>query len=239
MPTRRRLVRSLTVAGLLVAGPIAVVGGLSLRAPGLVAVAVAGALAACLGYGMARETTEPRRRSLAESATLAAGWTVGTLLVLCGTSVLAGGAAAAMLAGLGAAGMLVLWVLRSPHGDTAAERPAAAAPGRSEPLFEQPVRPWGDVDRREPARGAARVLPPVAVLPTDAIGSEWLESTALLEGTLQPADRASLALRRQELLDELERRDAAGFLRWMAAGPGADPATFVRGNAGESAADAA
>ena len=50
-------------------------------------------------------------------------------------------------------------------------------------------------------------------------------------GRLSRAARASLVGRRDETLDELERRDPAGFARWLAAGPntGSDPADFVRG----------
>ena len=47
--------------------------------------------------------------------------------------------------------------------------------------------------------------------------------------------------RRQEALDELERRDPAGFARWLAAGPtlSSDPAGYVRGGPlrGDPAAD--
>ena len=59
---RRPFLRYLVVVGLVAAGLVAVVGGLALRGPGVVAVAVAGALAACLGWGTARESTAPVRR---------------------------------------------------------------------------------------------------------------------------------------------------------------------------------
>jgi hypothetical protein len=74
------------------------------------------------------------------------------------------------------------------------------------------------------------VLPPVAALPTSALGREWLRTTTALDGRLQPAARASIVRRRQETLDELERRDPDGFALWLAAGPvpGSDPAEFVR-----------
>jgi hypothetical protein len=43
--------------------------------------------------------------------------------------------------------------------------------------------------------------------------------------------RQWLVARREEALDELERRDPDGFARWLAAGPNraSDPADFVRG----------
>ncbi len=226
---QRRIPRPLLVAGLTAAGLVAVVGGLALRGPGLVAVGVAGALAACLGWGTAREATGPTTRSHTEAAVLAAAWTVGTLLVLTGTSVLAGGAAAALLAGAGAVTALVVWVVRTPKETLAA---SATPDGAMAPL-----RP--SVLHRGPAP-AARPLLPVGALSTEELGREWLESTAVLSGRLDPAARSALVLRRQEALDELERRDPPGFLRWMTTGPGPDrdPAEFVRGRrtAGESAA---
>jgi hypothetical protein len=60
-----------------------------------------------------------------------------------------------------------------------------------------------------------------------------------LSAKLQPAARAAIVRRRQETLDELERRDPDGFARWLAGGPapGSDPARFVRGDVrGEPAA---
>lgn len=234
MPTRRPFVRPLTVAGLVLAGIVGAIGGLSLRGSGLVAVAVAGALAACLGWGMAREATGPLKRSVAESAVLAAAWTVGVLLVLSGTSVIAGGVTAALLAALATAAALVVWVVRTPAESRANGRSATV--GTSETprplsalLGTEPLRPE--------TRQVAPVLPPVAALSTEALGSEWIESSAALAGPLPAVDREHIVRRRQESLDELERRDPAGFLRWMAAGPDGDPSGFVRGKAGEAAGE--
>jgi hypothetical protein len=79
----------------------------------------------------------------------------------------------------------------------------------------------------------ARALPPVSGLPTWALGREWVRTTNALAGGLQPAAREAIVRRRQETLDELERRDPLGFARWLAAGPvpGSDPAQYVRGDA--------
>jgi hypothetical protein len=69
------------------------------------------------------------------------------------------------------------------------------------------------------------------VLTTSGLGREWLRTTAVLGGRLTPADREALVRRREETLDELERRDRVGFARWLADGPapGSDPAAYVRG----------
>lgn len=233
MPQRRAIPRPLLLAGLTAAGLVGVVGGLALRGPGLVAVAVAGALAACLGWGTAREATGPRTRSTTEAAALAAAWTIGILLVLTGTSVLAGGVAAALLAGVGATAALIVWVARTPKDDAT---PAAGRQDAYRDLTASAAHP-AVVRREHPS--AVRPLPPVGVLSTEELGREWLESTAALAGRLDPAVRSALVLRRQQALDELERRDPEGFLRWLTTGPvpDRDPSDFVRGRtAGESAA---
>jgi hypothetical protein len=154
----------------------------------------------------------------------AAGWTVGVLLALAGAAALAGGAVAVLVAGL-AAGLFL--VLRAWHGRTPAIGAVPPAP------MVQPERPTGVEVLLLP------VPPPVTAMTTQALGREWLRTTAALEGRLRPAVREAVVLRRQEALDELERRDAAGFARWLAAAPGSDPAEYVRGRAlpGGSAAE--
>ena len=222
MPQRRPVPRPVVVTGLIAAGLVAVVGGLALRGPGLVAVGVAGVLAACLGWGTAREATGPSRRSDIETAVLAAGWTVGVLLVLTGTSVLAGGVAAALLAGAGAVAALVVWVVRTPEDQVT---PATAtAYGDIAGAAARPA-----ILRREYS-SAMRSLPPVGSLSTEELGNEWLETSAALAGPLDPAARSALVARRQQALDELERRDPEGFLRWLTTAPvpDRDPSDFVR-----------
>jgi hypothetical protein len=80
----------------------------------------------------------------------------------------------------------------------------------------------------------------VGSMSTEELGREWLQGTTALAGRLEPTVRTAIVRRRQDALDELERRDPEGFLRWMTAGPvlDRDPASFVRGRRtlGESAA---
>jgi hypothetical protein len=47
---------------------------------------------------------------------------------------------------------------------------------------------------------------------------------------MDPGARQSLVRRRQETLDELERRDPEGFARWLASGAAvdSDPAAYVQ-----------
>jgi hypothetical protein len=104
------------------------------------------------------------------------------------------------------------------------------ASGTVSPLARWAAGPAAPAPAR-PAAAPVRDLP-VAKLTTSALGLEWMRTTSALAGGLQPAARASVVRRRQETLDELERRDPAGFARWMAAGPvpGSNPAQFVRGD---------
>ncbi|MGY2002001.1 hypothetical protein [Blastococcus sp. SYSU DS1024] len=209
MPVRGPLFRFLIGLGLACAAVVAVVGGIALRGPGLVAVCVSGALAGCVAAGVARETPGPARRSTLEAAVQAAAVTIGVLLVVSGTAVLAGGAAALLLVGFAAAGWAALsWV-----------RDRREAPARPTPAVSTGPMPTGWT----PATA-------VAGASTATLGEEWRRTSAELQRPLAPAARQRLVARRAQVLDELERRDPAGFARWLAAGPlgSADPAGFVR-----------
>jgi hypothetical protein len=215
-------------SGALGAGALGVLGGLSLRGPGLVAVGLAAALAACTAAGIARESSRNDRRTTIEAAVQASAWTVGVLLVLSGIAALAGGGVAALVVGAALAGWLVRAALRSrPARPAAPAPPVASSPGGAGVLF-LPVPPAEIPGFSADPHSASR---PVWTLPTPALGQDWLDTTAALAGRLDPAARASLVNRREEVLDELERRDPDGFAQWLAVGPdrGGDPADYVRG----------
>ena len=199
------------------AGALAVIGGLATSGPGLVAVGLAGALAASAAVGIARECPE-RDKSPLDAAVQAAGGTVGVLLALAGAAVFAGGTVAVLVGGLVAGLVLVL----------------RAGKGRN-PVADADAVPSGSTVPPERSVGLEVLLlpvpPPVTAMTTPALGREWLRTTAALDSRLRPAVREAVVLRRQEVLDELERRDAAGFARWLASAPGSDPAGYVRGRA--------
>lgn len=209
MPRRGPLTRSLLVVGIAVGGALVLAGALALRGPGLTAVAVAGLFAACLCGAIARESSDEGGRSTVGAAAQGAAWTVAVLLGLAGTAGLAGGVMAALLAGTALMGGAALWLVRAAR----AERGKAAAPQGA-----------GPVDR------LATELRPVPAMSTRALGEEWVRTSAVLAGRLDPAARAALVHRRQQALDELERRDPEGFSRWLVGGPvpGSDPADYVR-----------
>ncbi|UOX99887.1 hypothetical protein [Blastococcus sp. PRF04-17] len=217
-------------SGVACGGVLGVVGGLSLQGPGLVAVALAGTLAACAAAGIAREAKGGDRRSTVEAAVQAAAWTVGVLLVLSGITTLAGGGVAALVVGTALAVWLVRAALRARQAGPDAVPTASSLPAHE--LLRPSSRPeTARIERRAVVPGGAALLPPVETLDTTTLGQEWLTTTVALAGRLTPSTRQSLVGRRADVLDELERRDPDGFARWLAAGSttGSDPAEYVRG----------
>jgi len=223
------LARVLIWTGLGCAGLLALAGGLALWGPGLVAVGVGGLLAAGTAAGIARESTTPSRRSTVESAVQAAAGTVCGLLVIAGVSALAGGIVAAALVVVVLVG-IVIRLARAGKLAAAAGRPFATPTASPVRLLPDPPPDDAETPRFDRA-GTAPPLPPVEGLSTRELGQEWTRTTKALAGRLDPWARASLVQRRQETLDELERRDPDGFMRWLAFGPAADsdPADYVRG----------
>lgn len=216
--------RFLVVVGLLLGGVVALAGGLALRGAGLVGVLVAAGVAAALAAGVVGESPERQGKpSVVEVCWQAAAWTVGIVLLIAGMATLAGGVVAALVTGT--AVIIGVAVCARRQISRTAERAAPAGPApQRRPLAAPPVN----------AEVGSRTLPPVSALPTAALGREWLRTTHALAGRLPPTARESIVRRRQETLDELERRDPVGFARWLAAGPvpGSDPAHYVRADIG-------
>lgn len=216
MPGRGLLARVLTVSALVVAGALAVVGGLALRGSGLAAVLLAAGVAACLGGGIARESAGHDRRGAVEAAWRSAAWTVGVLLLLAGVTALTGGRVTAGLVVAVGVVLLGIWGVRAHRRRPAAPtwRPAPPAPGQLSRVLDD-----------------ADPLPAVGGLTTPELGQEWLRTGRALQTEHAAAAREHLVRRRQETLDELERRDPEGFARWTAGGAlDSDPAAFVQGD---------
>jgi hypothetical protein len=208
VPTRGPLTRLLLGLGLVAGTAFAVVGGLALPPSGLVAIGIAGLVSGCLAWGIARESGKGDSRLTVEATWRSAAATVAALLVLSGTAAIGGALLTLVVVGAGVATALGVWAQRG--------------------------RRRTGVGRTAPGAGAARETDvpalPVADLPTGELGREWVRTTAALAGRLDPRTRHALVARRQEALDELERRDPAGFARWLAAGPLPDrnPAEHLR-----------
>ena len=213
MPARLLLARSGLVLLVLTGGALAAIGGVSIGVPGVVSVVLAAVVTGCLGAGVAREGAGPHsRQASVDIAWRTAVVTVGVLLVLSGSAVLAGGAVTALLAGCALAAVLVRWAVRSRRGQRTAT--TTSAPGAT-------VLPMTPAVATDGGWVRAMTVP--------ALGREWVRTSAALARTQAPAARQELVLRRQQALDELERRDPDGFARWLAAGAtvDSDPAEYV------------
>jgi len=220
---RRPLVRLLWWTGALGGGLLAVVGGLGLRGAGLVAVGVAAMLAASTAVGITRDEPGSDGRAVVEAAVQAAAWTTGVLLALAGVATLVGGLVALLTGVLGGLVWLVVRFRRSWTPLPTARPSATNPPLGADVLLLPPPDHRGTPAPQSPPSA-------LSTLTTAALGREWLRTTAALSGRLPATDRAALVRRREETLDELERRDPAGFARWLADGPvpGSDPAGYVQ-----------
>ena len=198
MSTRGPLPRLLLWTGAVAGAGLAVVGGLALRPPGLVAVGLAAVVSACLAAGVARES-RAGQQAVVDAAWKAGAATVAVLLVLSGTAVLGGAVLTLVVAGGAVGTWTVVWLVRSSPRTSLS---AVAGTGR-------PAVP----------------LPPVSALSTEALGQEWVRTTTALSGPLDARTREAIVLRREQTLDELERRDPDGFARWLSGLPlpGSDP----------------
>ncbi|MFW3172879.1 hypothetical protein [Geodermatophilus sp. CPCC 206100] len=206
MPHRGLLARVLLGIGLLVGGLTALVGGLALPPSGMVAIGLAGLVAGALAGGVARESHQDRRATV-DAAWKASAGTVSVLLVLSGAAVIGGALLSLLVGAAGAAAVVAAWSVRAgrtPSGRVLPTLPATAS------------RPGP--------------LPSVSGMTTGDLGREWVRTTEALAGRLDPPTRQAIVARRQETLDELERRDPVGFARWLAGTPlpGSDPAGHLR-----------
>ena len=98
----------------------------------------------------------------------------------------------------------------------------------------------------ETVAGSASELGPLTPAPdlkamtTTEIVLAWRRSYSQLARVRSPHQLATLAARRQQLLDELEQRDASGVQRWLRSGARAasDPSRFLQRPTGPSATSA-
>jgi len=208
VPLRALFTRFVLALLVLALAVLAAVGGVSLGGSGLFPVALAAVVTACVAAGIVRDGDSPfPRQAAVDAAWRTAAVTIAVLLVISGCAVLAGGAVTAVLTGCTLAGLLARWALRSVRADW---RSGGGT-----------VIPIAGADSR-----------PVRTLTVEALGREWLRTSAALARTRAPLARQALVNRRQEALDELERRDPVGFARWLAEGAtvDSDPTRYVSGN---------
>lgn len=244
MSSRGLLVRCLACVALVVVGGLALVGGLSLRPAGLLAVGLGAVVAGALAAGIAREASDDDLRTTLDATWQTAGWTALGLLVLSGVAAIAGALVTTLVGAVGGVVGLAIWMVR-----TRPSRPAPAAPAVLPPAAPRaaahPAPPAATAPIARPAvltgnvAGGPGAAAPLGALPLDVLGREWTSTSAALAAQLDPRAREAIVRRREAVLDELERRDPAGFARWLAAGPlsATDPARYLR--AGAAGTDAA
>jgi hypothetical protein len=205
MPKRGLVRLAVVSAGLLSVAVLAAASVVVLRGPAALLVPLAAGLAA----GAAAGATDKGRAAAADAAWKAAAITVTAIVAIAGLAVLAGGPVAAIV-GLGSAVVAAVALLL-----------------RGRPIREVSLKRNGS---QAVSRDRSRV--PVSRLGTSALASEWWQSATALADQVDLMMRGALVQRRQEVLDELERRDPIGFARWLAVGapPASDPAEFTQGD---------
>ncbi len=82
--------------------------------------------------------------------------------------------------------------------------------------------------------GAPWMVRPVGTMDDDALCLAWRSSYVALQRARPLARELTIVQRRQELLDELERRSAKGFSAWLASSPRAagDPSRYLADDPG-------
>ncbi|MGY2127189.1 hypothetical protein [Blastococcus sp. SYSU DS0617] len=215
---------------LVLAAPFAVVlavaGGLALDGSAVFGLGVLTGLVGAAWAGAVWEGSRDREVALVAGA-LAAARTAGGLLVVCGAAVLVGTAVTLLIGALLTGAALLL---RRPDPARAAPAGALLPDEPESPVVLSPLHPAAPTFRIGSVGSARAVLPSVRSLSTRSLGEEWLRTTAVLDASPEPSTREAVAARRQSVLDELERRDPAGFARWLAHGTdgSSNPADFVR-----------
>lgn len=107
-----------------------------------------------------------------------------------------------------------LQVDREPPTPAVSQAPDRAGARQTDDLLRS--RPW--------------MCAPTRSMPDDALCLAWRTTYAALEQQLSLSARIQVVQRRQELLDELERRNAQGFSAWLESGARAagNPSRFLR-----------
>jgi hypothetical protein len=213
--TRCLAARILIGLGLSCCAILALASALVLHGSALVWVVVAAGLAAAVAYSARYENRA------AAGAYQAAGWAVASIMIVTGAVVVGGGVMAALVIGLAVVVGGAVWlprVIRARSG----KRDGAVAAAAAEGATSGASMPMAAVLDHSPT--------PVSLMATLALGREWSRTSAALRSRLEPVAREMLIQRRQDVLDELERRDPVGFAGWLvtAHDAGDDPADFVR-----------
>lgn len=114
-------------------------------------------------------------------------------------------------------------VEQAPAPDRGSDRPTSVRPAARAPVPEQVAATrWSFLDAPWMTRSPTSMDDPTLCL-------AWRVSFVALRQPVPPSSRLRLVERRRELLDELERRNPAGFQAWLASGAraAADPTKYI------------
>jgi len=233
MPDRGRhslIARALALIGICAVAAIGALGAVA--APGVVAGGLFCAVLIALATGARVRDIATGDRAARAAAGRRAGVVVGGVLAV-GSMVVAG---AALLLGPAAAVLLLLvpviiggaWWLRHTRS-TARALPFHPTQELLLRVTQPPVPPAPDPAL--PHAALPVVGPSPAGLSTAQLCLAWQHSYFAMLDLPASASRADLVQLRHQLLDEIERRDPAGFTRWIdtEARPGSNPGRYVVG----------
>jgi hypothetical protein len=221
------VVAVLSMAGICAGGTLGALGAIA--APGVIAGGLFCAAMTGLATGLRVRDIAPGDRSARVSAGRRTGLFVGCVVAvgwaMCtGSALLLGPAAVALLLFVPIIIGAALWRRRF--------RPTAAGTPRHVHVvagllrwIEQPPAP-------EPCPRPPACAPSPAGLSTAQLCLAWQHSYFALLDLAAGASATDLVHLREALLDEFERRDPAGFTRWIDADarPGSNPGRFVVGD---------
>lgn len=168
---------------------------------------------AAVSFPAVRQLVEPRKPDVWTGIAVAFGFVVVCLAIAGLVTVVDAPTATALLGVLTAVAVWIGWrIWRGASGAPPAVVAKAEPPPAGPPTMLRMLPP-------SPARD----------LPTDELCLVWRRSYFQLQRAADEHARQEIIRARQECLDELERRDRAGFARWLASGAraGGDPRRFL------------
>lgn len=208
------LVRVGSTLGILTVAVLSAVGVLMFPPSIAIALILGGAVGLTVGMSGAEsgKPQQPGRHALHQGLRWGAATAVGCLSVV-GLVVAIGPAAGYLLLVVPVVIAAVLLVRRGRVGHT--DLPIKKATAMIAEVIEEPL---------EPAE-------PLHDLATEKLCLLWRRSYTRLQHTSNPTSMSRTAALRQDILDELERRDSDGFERWLGSGAraGSNPNRYLTG----------
>lgn len=209
--------RCLEAAFLVPVGSLAIVGGLALPFSALAGWAVVGGCAGTAVWALTAGGRNPhhfrRYRDLERAGVSVAVLVTASCLCVAGLVAVLGAEATSylLLACLVLILPITLWLL------------LVGGPGRGWPVAGPRQGSEPKLQAISALSGLVAFSTPTTLMSMEDLCQAWRQSSGLLRATGRTISRGHLLRLREQLLDELERRDPAGFARWMGRGYRPDP----------------